>query len=222
VLDETTSMAFSAEQPEPWLLWLLDTKRRCLQLMAPGTQLSLLSALLSALLLLPMPPCSSCLRSNALSAVSLTESAATAAVADAAVRVLDIPQLLLQLQQRQLPHPLAHALHVDHIVAAEVLLDVLVHILPPCNQRLHQMPQVVLRQQPDTLQSRQQESRKVTQTNSMSHAVYGVITRTCAQAETLVEALSNATASTKYVLQAIANHVDRVAACHRLTWSARS
>jgi hypothetical protein len=58
------------------------------------------------------------------------------------------PQLCLLL-----PYPLAHALHIDHIVAAEVLLNVLIHILPPRNQRLHQMPQMVLCQQPDALQS---------------------------------------------------------------------
>ena len=50
-------------------------------------------------------------------------------------------------------HPLAHALHVDDIVAAEVFLDVLIHVLPPRNQRLHQVAQVVLRQQPDALRS---------------------------------------------------------------------
>jgi hypothetical protein len=43
-------------------------------------------------------------------------------------------------------------MQVDNAVGAVVLLDVLVHRAPPRDERLHQLPRVVLREQADALQ----------------------------------------------------------------------
>lgn len=49
-------------------------------------------------------------------------------------------------------HPLAHALQVNDVVGAVVLFNILVDCLPPGNERLHQLPNMMLCQQANALQ----------------------------------------------------------------------